>query len=108
MCVVGHRRGWRQAWAVLAVLSLPLLVPEAGERDVVHRVIYDELCLGIVRGESREAYRRIIASLVARGAQGVILGCTEIGLLVGDGDADVPLFDTTALHARHAALAALS
>ncbi|QSX74251.1 aspartate/glutamate racemase family protein [Lysobacter arenosi] len=88
--------------------GLEVLVPDADDRGIVHRVIYDELCLGQVRDESRQQYRRIIADLVARGAQGVILGCTEIGLLVGDDDASVPLFDTAALHARHAALAALA
>ncbi|GAB2508070.1 aspartate/glutamate racemase family protein [Lysobacter humi (ex Lee et al. 2017)] len=83
--------------------GLDVLVPEADERDDIHRVIYDELCRGEIRGDSRERYRAIISALVARGAQGVVLGCTEIGLLVGAGDADVPLFDTTALHARAAA-----
>ena len=88
--------------------GLEVLVPDADERDIVHRVIYDELCRGVIREESRAQYRRVMASLVARGAQGIILGCTEIGLLVGEGDASVPLFDTTALHARAAALAALA
>ncbi|MBU8977133.1 aspartate/glutamate racemase family protein [Lysobacter sp. MMG2] len=88
--------------------GLDVLVPEADEREIVHRVIYDELCQGAIREESRAQYRRIMAALVERGAQGIILGCTEIGLLVGQGDASVPLFDTTALHARHAALAALA
>ncbi|MDI9238109.1 aspartate/glutamate racemase family protein [Lysobacter sp. LF1] len=88
--------------------GLEVLVPEADDRDTVHRVIYEELCLGTIRAESRAQYRAIIERLVARGAQGVILGCTEIGLLVGADDAQVPLFDTTALHARHAALAALA
>jgi len=87
--------------------GLEVLVPEPDERDTVHRVIYDELCQGVTREQSRAAYRGVMASLVARGAQGIILGCTEIGLLVGEGDASVPLFDTTALHARAAALAAL-
>jgi len=87
---------------------LDVLVPDAGERDIVHRVIYEELCQGVVREDSRAAYRGVMASLVARGAQGIILGCTEIGLLVGEGDASVPLFDTAALHARAAALAALA
>jgi len=87
--------------------GLEVLVPEADERDIVHRVIYDELCQGEIREESRAQYRGVMASLVARGAQGIILGCTEIGLLVGEGDASVPLFDTAALHARAAALAAL-
>lgn len=87
--------------------GLDVLVPEPDERDLVHRVIYDELCQGVIRDESRTQYRRVMDGLVARGAQGIILGCTEIGLLVGEGDASVPLFDTTALHARAAALAAL-
>ena len=86
---------------------LEVLVPDADERGIVHRVIYDELCLGVIRVQSRAQYRRVMDALIARGAQGIILGCTEIGLLVGDGDATVPLFDTTALHARAAALAAL-
>ncbi|QGW63482.1 amino acid racemase [Lysobacter soli] len=87
--------------------GLDVLVPEPDERDLVHRVIYDELCQGVIRDESRAQYRRVMDGLVARGAQGIILGCTEIGLLVGEDDASVPLFDTTALHARAAALAAL-
>ena len=88
--------------------GLEVLVPDDAQRDLVHRVIYDELCRGRIEAASREAYRDIIASLVERGAQGVILGCTEIGLLVQPEDASVPLFDTAALHARAAALAALA
>ncbi|MDR0184483.1 aspartate/glutamate racemase family protein [Lysobacter arvi] len=87
--------------------GLDVLVPEPDERDLVHRVIYEELCQGVIRDASRAQYRRVMEALVARGAQGIVLGCTEIGLLVGDADASVPLFDTTALHARAAALAAL-
>lgn len=87
--------------------GLDVIVPDAAGRDLVHRVIYEELCLGRIRDESRQAYREVIAGLVARGAQGVILGCTEIGLLIGSGDVEIPLFDTTALHARAAALAAI-
>ena len=79
--------------------GLEVLTPAAGERALVHRVIYEELCLGQVRGESREAFRRVIAGLVEAGAQGIILGCTEIGLLVQPGDSPAPLFDTTRLHA---------
>lgn len=82
--------------------GIAVCVPDAAQREQVHRVIYDELCLGVVRDASREAYRRIIDDLVARGAQGVILGCTEIGLLVGADDADPPLFDTTRIHAESA------
>lgn len=87
--------------------GLDVRVPDAAARKRVHRVIYEELCLGVVRDASREAYRRIIARLVDEGAECIILGCTEICLLVGDGDAEVPLFDTTALHARAAALACI-
>src|SRR3954454_8367309 len=79
--------------------GLDVLVPEAADRRVVHDVIYDELCVGVVRDESREEYRRVMAALVSRGAEGILLGCTEIDLLVGEGDASVPVFDTTALHA---------
>ena len=70
---------------------------------MVHRIIYDELCLGVVDGASRAAYRAIIGRLAEAGAQAVILGCTEIGLLVGSADSPVPLFDTADLHARAAA-----
>nr|MBL8457080.1 aspartate/glutamate racemase family protein [Zoogloeaceae bacterium] len=88
--------------------GIEVLVPEAADRDVVHRVIYEELCLGRVEEVSRKAYRDTMQRLVARGAQAVILGCTEIGLLVGPQDASVPLFDTTAIHAGAAAEAALA
>jgi aspartate racemase len=87
--------------------GLQVLVPDADDRGVVHDVIYDELCRGVIRDDSREAYRRIMDDLVARGAEAIILGCTEIGLLVGSQDARVPLFDTTALHAQAAVEAAL-
>ncbi|MBD9574181.1 aspartate/glutamate racemase family protein [Pseudomonas sp. PDM23] len=87
--------------------GLKVLTPNEAERQVVHRIIYEELCLGRIRDESREEYRRIIAALVEQGAEAVILGCTEISLLVGPADASVPLFDTTALHALHAADAAI-
>jgi aspartate racemase len=82
--------------------GLDVLVPSQPERDEVHRIIYDELCLGQVNDVSREAYRRVMGQLVSEGAQGIILGCTEIGLLVSEKDSPVPLFDTTALHAQAA------
>lgn len=82
--------------------GLNVVTPDAADRDMVHRIIYDELCLGIIREESRAAYRAIMARLVAQGAQGIILGCTEITLLVRAEDATVPLFDTTRLHAERA------
>jgi aspartate racemase len=74
----------------------------------VHEVIYDELCLGVVNDSSRDDYRRIIRDLAARGAQGILLGCTEIDLLIGADDSPVPVFDTTALHARAAVDLALA
>lgn len=82
--------------------GLEVLVPEPGERAEVHRIIYDELCVGIVDDASREAYRRAIDSLQARGAEAVVLGCTEISLLVKATDSELPLLDSTALHAAAA------
>lgn len=82
--------------------DLDVLVPAAAEREDVNRIIYQELCLGVIREESRARYREVISNLVAAGAQAIILGCTEISLLVSAADASVPLFDTTALHARAA------
>ena len=87
--------------------GLKVLVPPPDDRAVIHRVIYDELCLGKIVPESRSAYRRVMAALEARGAQAIILGCTEISLLVDQADATVPLFDTTAIHACRAAEFAL-
>ncbi|NJC68592.1 aspartate/glutamate racemase family protein [Planosporangium thailandense] len=92
----------------LARHGLTLLVPDEADRALVHRVIYDELCRGIVREESRAAYRDVIARLVGRGAQGVILGCTEIELLIGPEDSAVPVFPTTRLHVEAAVDRALS
>jgi len=88
--------------------GLEVLVPAPEDRTVVHRVIYEELVLGRVRPESRKDYQRIVRSLECRGAEGVILGCTEIGLLLQPGDADVPLFDTALIHAEAAADFALA
>jgi len=91
----------------LEARGLEVLVPSAPDRDHVHRIIYDELCQGVIDEASRATYRQVMARLVEAGAQGIILGCTEISLLVGQDDATVPLFDTTTLHARAAALRAL-
>ncbi|MEO5695532.1 MAG: aspartate/glutamate racemase family protein [Burkholderiaceae bacterium] len=88
--------------------GLQVIVPAPADRSAVHRVIYEELCLGTVLPASRDEYRRIMAELVSQGAQAIILGCTEISLLVGPQDASVPLYDTTAIHARAAADAALA
>ena len=87
--------------------GLKVLVPALPDREVIHRIIYEELCLGKIANESRSEYRRIMASLVEQGAEAIILGCTEISLLIGQNDATVPLFDTTAIHARKAAERAL-
>jgi aspartate racemase len=87
--------------------GLDVVVPLEEERRVVHDVIYDELCMGVVNDASRGAYRSVIAGLVDRGAEGILFGCTEIGLLVGAEDAAVPVFDTTVIHARRAVELAL-
>jgi aspartate racemase len=87
--------------------GLQVLLPAQADRNTVHRIIFDELCLGKTLEESRQHYRRIMASLVSDGAEAIILGCTEITLLVNAQDADVPMFDTTALHATAAAQRAL-
>jgi aspartate racemase len=92
----------------LTAAGIEVLVPDAAGRAEVHRVIYEELCVGVVSERSRDAYRLVIADLVARGAGAVVLGCTEIGLLVDANDASVPLFDTTRIHARRAAEFALA
>jgi aspartate racemase len=88
--------------------GLEVLVPTNEQREIVDRVIFAELVKGEIREDSRQAYAEIIEELVARGAKGVILGCTEIGLLVAPGDASIPLYDSAAIHARRAAELALS
>ncbi|WP_313413055.1 aspartate/glutamate racemase family protein [Stenotrophomonas sp.] len=88
--------------------GLQVLVPEAEDRRSVHDIIYQELIAGVVRERSRQVYADVIARLVERGAEAIILGCTEIMLLVRPEDSAVPLFDTTALHARAAVDAALA
>ena len=75
-----------------------VLVPDLDDRALIHRIIFGELVLGVLRAESRQEFRRIMAGLVTQGAQGIILGCTEFALLVGAQDCSAPLFDTTALH----------
>ena len=87
--------------------GLDVLVPDADDRDLVHRVIYDELVQGVISPASRQAYQDVVARLVDRGAAGVIAGCTEIELLVGTADVPVPFFPTTRLHAEAAAAFAL-
>lgn len=87
--------------------GLDVCVPDASEQDVIHRIIFEELCLGKILESSRIAYRDIMARLAGQGAQAIILGCTEISLLVSQTDSSVPLFDTTAIHAQAAAIEAL-
>lgn len=88
--------------------GLKVITPDSQEREIIHRVIYDELCLGIVKQDSREQYIQIMEKLVQEGAEGIILGCTEIELLVHEGDSQVPLFPTTKIHAIAAVEYALS
>ena len=87
--------------------GIEVLVPSCAGRSLVHDVIYDELCQGIVRSGSREAIGQVIDGLVERGAEGIILGCTELPLIIRDEDVDVVRLDTTAIHARAAVRAAL-
>ncbi|RJT45464.1 aspartate/glutamate racemase family protein [Rahnella woolbedingensis] len=87
--------------------QIDVVTPDEADRAIVHRIIYEELCLGIIKDDSREEYRRIIGKLEQQGVEGIILGCTEITLLVGAEDASVPVFDTTAIHALAAAEFAL-
>jgi len=91
----------------LETMGLSVLVPSEEDRQLVNRVIYDELCLGNVRDESRQQYRRIIANMIAAEAEGIIFGCTEIGMLVNSEDSSVPTFDTTRIHAEAAVDCAL-
>ena len=88
--------------------GLNVLVPPKTDRDIVHQVIYDELCLGQVKGASRQEYLRIMADLQGRGAEGIIEGCTEIVMLVQQEHTDIPLFDTTSIHAQAAVAEALA
>ena len=89
------------------MFGLGVIIPEEDEMEIVHRVIYDELCAGIIKPGSKQKYAAIIKRLIAAGAQGIILGCTEIGLLVTPEDSSVALFDTTEIHAKAAVRYAL-
>ncbi len=82
--------------------GIEVLIPEQEDREVVHQIIYDELVVGKLLPASRDAYRKIIAKLAGQGAEGIVLGCTEISLLVSQDDSPVPLFDTTRIHAQSA------
>ncbi len=83
--------------------GIEVLIPGDGDMEIVNRIIFEELCLGVIREESRREYLRIIEELRTRGAEGVILGCTEIGLLIRQEDTKLPVFDTTQIHAAKAA-----
>lgn len=87
--------------------DISVIIPDDNERDAVHRIIYEELCRGIINPDSKVAYLDIIGSLAARGAQAVILGCTEINLLIQASDTQVALYDTTEIHAAQAVELAL-
>jgi aspartate racemase len=89
------------------VYGLEVLVPGKNDRQIVHEVIYRELCVGVIKESSREKYRRVMQDLADRGAECVLFGCTEIDLLVGAEDSPVPVFDTTRLHAEKAVELAL-
>ncbi|CNI62677.1 putative aspartate/glutamate racemase [Yersinia rohdei] len=87
--------------------DIEVITPDSIDREIINRIIYEELCLGIITETSRQEYRRIIGKLEQQGVQGIIFGCTEITLLVNAQDAQVPVFDTTAIHAKTAAEYAL-
>ncbi|MFO7867194.1 MAG: aspartate/glutamate racemase family protein [Candidatus Aminicenantes bacterium] len=87
--------------------GIDVLIPPEEEREIIHKILYQELCLGEIKKRSRDQFHAIITALKSRGAQGIILGCTEIPLLVDQKDYDIPLYDTTSLHARAAVKFAL-
>ena len=88
--------------------NIDVLIPNENDRDLINKTIFNELCLGIIHQSSREYFKRIIEDLAAEGAEGIILGCTEIGLLINQTDTPVPLFDTTEIHAHGAVKKALN
>ena len=88
--------------------GLDVIIPNPEDMEIVHRIIYDELCVGIIQSDSKQEYADIIRRLIQEGAEGIILGCTEIGLLVKQEDSPVPLYDTTEIHARAAVKYALA
>lgn len=82
--------------------GLEVIIPNKEDRNLVHKIIYNELCQGITKDDSKNIYKQIIKKLQDQGAQGVILGCTEIGMLIDQNDVDIPVFDTTFIHAQKA------
>ncbi|MBM3116651.1 aspartate/glutamate racemase family protein [Jeongeupia naejangsanensis] len=103
--LLGTRYTMEQAFYTgrLAEHGIEVLIPDTGGRERVHRVIYDELCKGVFSESGRTIYREEMAALATRGASAIVLGCTEIGLLVSAGDSRAPLFDTALIHAQAAA-----
>ena len=79
--------------------NIDVVIPDENEREIVHEIIYNELCKGIINEDSKEKYKKIISNLALRGAEGIILGCTEIPLLIKQEDVNIPVFDTTTIHA---------
>ncbi|OOM73873.1 aspartate/glutamate racemase family protein [Clostridium sp. BL-8] len=88
--------------------NIDVIIPSREEREIIHKIIYDELCKGIINEESKDHYIKIINSLASNGAEGIVLGCTEIPLLIKQEDIDIPLFDTTTIHSISAAEFALT
>ena len=88
--------------------NIEVIIPNELDMNIVHKIIYEELCLGVLKDDSKKEYLRIIDNLVSKGAQGVILGCTEIGMLIKKEDTKVKLFDTTLIHSLEAVKQALS
>lgn len=82
--------------------GIDVIIPNEADRKIVHRIIYEELCLGVINPDSQQKYITIVERLIAEGAKGIILGCTEICMLIGDVKFSVPLFDTTTIHAKEA------
>ncbi|WP_336169832.1 aspartate/glutamate racemase family protein [Acinetobacter sp. 161(2023)] len=82
--------------------GIDVIIPNEADRKIVHRIIYEELCLGVINPDSRQKYETIVEALIAEGVEGIILGCTEICMLIGELKFSVPLFDTTAIHAKEA------
>ncbi|WP_299222038.1 aspartate/glutamate racemase family protein [uncultured Aquimarina sp.] len=92
---------------ILKKYGIDVIIPDVDDRELIHKVIYEELVLGTIQSNSREAYKRIIKDLENKGAEGVILGCTEIPLLIKQEDVDIPIFNTTKIHAESAVEIAL-
>lgn len=88
--------------------GIDVIIPDDVDVDVVNRIIFEELCVGKVNEKSRKIFRKIIEKMQEKGAEGVILGCTEIGLLIHQSDVSVPVFDTTVIHAKKAVQIALT